>query len=174
MGTTHADHVYSCCMPHRFPSSCDNLSLSRSKLFPVLLPLAMLPPLLLSSLTPLLLSLLNALPPVVCPLGRRPRRDTLSHLNHNTHQTPPPPRCRGQPRITNPPSHPPSSPNLPFPPSLPFPPFLLSPAENGSTVAHPPHSVSKAELAYSNLDLLPAILSGTDDTSIAKRVFFLR
>ena len=53
-----------------------------------------------------------------------------------------------------------------LPPLPPFPPFpALPPAENGSTVAPPPHSASKAESAYSDLDLLPAILSGTDDTS---------
>ena len=53
-----------------------------------------------------------------------------------------------------------------LPPLPPFPPFpALPPAENGSTVAHPPHSASKAESAYSDLDILPAILSGTDDTS---------
>ena len=64
--------------PRRFPSSCDNLPLSRSKLFLVPLPSVVLPPPLPSSLSSLLLPLLLAPPPAVCPLGRRSRRGTNS------------------------------------------------------------------------------------------------
>ena len=81
MGIAHADYVYSRRVPRRLPSSCDNLSLSYSKLFPVSLPSAVLPPPLLSSLPPLLLSLLIAPPPAVCPLGRRRRPDINLVLN---------------------------------------------------------------------------------------------
>ena len=79
MGIAHADHVYSCCVPRRFPSSCDNLSLSRSKLFPVPLPSAVLPPPLLSSLSPLLLSLLIALPPPCVPWVAAPAVTNGAH-----------------------------------------------------------------------------------------------
>ena len=77
MGIAHANHVYSRRVPRRFPSSCDNLSLSRSKLFLVPLPSVVLPPPLPSSLSSLLLPLLLAPPPAVCPLGRRSRRDSM-------------------------------------------------------------------------------------------------
>ena len=86
VGIAHADHVYSRRVSRRFPSSCDNLSFSRPKLFLVPLPSVVLPPPLPSSplspvlspplqspLSPLLLFLLLAPPPAVCPLGRRPR-----------------------------------------------------------------------------------------------------
>ena len=90
MWASHTPTMYIVAVcPRRFPSSCDNLSLSRSKLFLVPLPSVVLPPPLLSSLSPLLLPLLLAPPPPCVPWVAAPAVTQSPPASPTTARPPP-------------------------------------------------------------------------------------